>query len=320
MSAIDVSALKLYSVGRVAENKPLSTDEVPVVPIEILGLLDGEIADRKFELIHKGVDDLGRNYEVKVNSYSAIICKWLPLGSSNRATAPDVRRGERVTILRYANSNLFFWTTLGLDDFLRRLETSIWLFSDIPDGTSNEIPNVNNSYSFEVSTHKGLITIRTSKRNQEPYLYTMQFNCKVGCFTVTDDVNNFIELDSAETKITLHNADGTYLSCDKRDIIGYAPRDMKFSVDRDFLLDVGRNMEVNVVGDVSYKCSEFILSASTKATVTAPLITLNGKLSATGAASFGSTMSVAGNSTFAAPMSASGITSSATISGPRGSI
>lgn len=257
----EASGFKLYSFGIAAENKPLTTKTLLVIPIEVLPAMEGELGEESEELKHKGVNSFDEPYEVTVKTRNAIPCKWLQWGS-NRDTAPDVRRGERILIFRVGDSDEeFYWVSMGLDDYLRRLETVRYLFNADPDGLSDSEPSPENSYCLEYSTHEKKITLTTTKLNGEPFAYTVQLNTGEGYFTVTDDAKTFIEMDSAEQRITLHNTTGTFLECNKEDIIGYAVRDANFTA----------------VRNITFKCENFTVEAnntysvkSQKASIKAP--------------------------------------------------
>lgn len=326
MTAENVSKLKLYSYGRVAENKPTSTDIALVIPVEILPLLDGELAVEDTELETTGVDEEGKTYTVKIVTRQAIKCKWLQWGS-NRKTSPDVRRDERVAIYRFGDSDLFYWVSLGLDDHLRRLETVIYRFSNLPDGLSDDELDIDNCHVLEINAHKKLINLTTSKSNGEAFAYTFQFNLAESCVTLADDDDTWIELDSAETKITLHNRDLTEVSLNKRDVFIYAPDHFNFTCDGnytlkvggDFTTTVGGNYKNTVEGNVTYKCTNW-LTTSDKFKVDSPTSEFTGTLKVNGGITGGGSLNISGTSSFGGAMTANGITSSATISGPRGSI
>lgn len=339
MSCPDVSQLKFYSHGRVAENKPTSTNDVLVVPVEILPLLDGDLGADDTELETTGVDEEGKSFTVKITTRMAIKCRWLQWGS-NRHTAPDVRRDERVAIYRFADSDIFFWVAMGLDDHLRRLETVIYRWSNLPDGISDDKLDIDNCHVLEISAHKKLINLTTSDSNGEPFRYTLSFNLDVGCVTLTDNEENYIELDSADTKITIMNKDGTYLSADKRDLKAFAPNDFIFEAQNDMLFTVGNNFNItvggdyqnDVVGNVTYTCTKWLTTAPGGFKVDAPNseftgnVKVGGALGVTGAstmsgsASFKAAASFQAPADFQAPITANGITSTATITGPRSSI
>lgn len=246
-----ISSFKLYSKGIVAENKPTTTDEVLIIPIERMGFLEGEIATEDSDLEVKGVDGAGKPYTVSMQARSALTCKWLPM-DSNRVTAPDVRRGEEVFIYRFADSDDFYWVDSGLAAKLRRLETVSWLFSANPTGDSDDERSVVDSYLFEVSTHKKLITLQTTKKNEEPFAYTIQLNTGTGYFTITDDAGNFVELDSAEKRIKAELNTGTYFEANQQDINLYAPGD---------ITGIAK-------GDINLECTNFNLNADATVNIT----------------------------------------------------
>ncbi|EKD22558.1 MAG: hypothetical protein ACD_84C00046G0002 [uncultured bacterium] len=138
---------------------------------------------------------------------------WLPLGGSNRITAPDVRRGETVVLYRFADSDEFFWVTL-IDDFsLRKLETVVFAFS----GTKVEGVKMDagNTYFLEISTHSKMIHLHTSKANGEPYSYDIQLNTAEGFLQIQDDDGNFFKFDSADRHIVMVNRDQSKVEINK---------------------------------------------------------------------------------------------------------
>ena len=124
-------------------------------------------------------------------------------------------RGERVLLWRYADTDQYYWTTLGMDDYLRKLETVVYAFSDTKD-ESVKVLTPDNAYYLEISTHKKLVTFSTAKSDGEPYAYTFQFDTAAGRVTLADDVGNYMELDSKNTSITLENADDSKVVLDRK--------------------------------------------------------------------------------------------------------
>lgn len=219
---MNTSAFHLYSFGVAADNKQLNSHELEVIPLEVFPLTQGAVNSESQEIKYEGVDQEGKIENLSITVKPSITCKWLQWGS-NRATPPDVRRGERILIYRYADSdNQYYWKETGLDDHLRRLETVVYLFSADPDGLSNTPRSPENSYSIAISTHTKQISINTVKLNGEPFAYQIQLNTDVGAFVIEDDIGNFIQLDSAEHCITLHNADDTDFKLDKENFILFA--------------------------------------------------------------------------------------------------
>lgn len=254
---MEVSQLNIYSIGYVAQNKQLSSKIILVTPIEALPMLDGEVKANPTEVEAKGQNADGKSYTVKVNVDNAVEAEWLAIASPNRSTPPDVRRGERVILWRYGDEDKYYWSSTNLDENLRRLETAVWRFSGTTDEGVKEL-NEKNSYYLEVSTHRKAITLSTSKANGEPYGYVAQFNTDIGCFTVSDDVGNYFELDSQDTKLTLKNMDGTSLSLDKRNILLNAPDNIDAKAGKMIRLSVGGSVLTMTPGSTTLKTPNFI--------------------------------------------------------------
>ena len=217
---MQLSKLHLHSVGYAAENKALSSHDLEVFPAEVTGYIDGEVTSQQQTLFEEGEDAFGAKYKVGVKSSVSIKASWLSF-HSNRKTPPDIRRGMRVFLWRFADVDKYYWTDCNWDDHLKRLETVIWVFSDTTDESTKEL-TPDNSYYLEISTHTGQITLSTCKANGEPYAYLVQLNTKEGAFTVRDDDGNFFDLDSAERTWTVQNKDETMVKLEKRRLMMFA--------------------------------------------------------------------------------------------------
>jgi len=228
MKELDMSQFKMYSFGRVADNKARSSKTINVTPIENASMISGEIASNEKEMVSKGVDASGNHYQTSVVADTAIEAEWLPFGS-NRVTAPDVRRGERVMIWQYADTDAFYWTTTGWDDALRRLETVVYAFSN-NSKVDGEGFNPKDYYFVEVSTHDKHIILRTSKADGEPFEYGFVFDTKNGIVTLADDAGNLFELNSKDTKMSMVLNTGTKVILDKQKILIEAIMEIKMKV------------------------------------------------------------------------------------------
>lgn len=227
------SQLRFYSIGLVANNKPLSTDIIQATPIETLTMLDGELVSNPTDVETSGTDAKGSSYSTKVKMDNAVDAKWWPM-NSNRRTAPDMRRGERVILWQYGDTDEFYWTETGWDDHLRKLETVIFSISATMDEEADSL-DPNNCYSLEMSSHTGQITLRTSKANGEHCIYVIQLNTKDGRILLTDDVGNEFELDTKNTNIQMLNADKTLVQLNKRKIYMYAAESITGKADQSIL-------------------------------------------------------------------------------------
>ena len=250
------STIKFISMGIVAADKPETSKFIEVYPVELLPNVVGEITSAAKSVPRTGTDASGSVYNVTLDVGMSVKAEWM--GSTNRRTSPNVRLGEQVKLYTNSSTGEYWWESSGRDDDLRRLETITWTWNASGVGTDEDIEiTPNNHYSFTMDTRNQLITFTTSKDNGEPFLYTFQLNTCDGQFTFKDDVENIIQVDSAATKITLHNKDNSWFTLDKEFIHMYAPlditaladRDIKLECKRDFFLTVGRDSTVKIERD-----------------------------------------------------------------------
>lgn len=197
----ELSGLRLYSLGIVTKDKPRDTTEITVCPIEDLPLVNGPINDHKVKFTNTLPNGSGATSSSKTEAGMTVTAKWLPLGNSNRGTAPDVYANETVLLLKYGDNDEYWWTTVFNEPGIRRLETVCWMLGDLKDPLKEY--NKETSYWVELSTHDQHLKIHTSRSNGEPFCYDFIINTKEGYVELKDDVGNGIKLDSKEGAITL---------------------------------------------------------------------------------------------------------------------
>jgi hypothetical protein len=203
------SMLRHYSVGIVAANKELSSNEIEVTPIEHLPFVNGQLTNTGTSITASGTDINGAAYQTQVASSVTVKATWLKLSQGNRITSPDVRRGAYVQLWQFGDADKYYWTILLDDSNIRKLETVTHAYS----GTADESENLDatNSYYHEVSTHQGLITLHTSAANNEFTTYDIQLNAAEGYFRFQDGVGNVIIVDSTQNLFSYANSDGSLL-------------------------------------------------------------------------------------------------------------
>lgn len=166
-----------------------------------------------------------------------IKAKWLPL-NSNRFTAPTMRVGERVQIWKESDTGRYWWSSMGLDESLRKRETIIFgISANDADGSGGRDPS--NMYWFEMSSHSQKIALITSKHLGEKAAYQFYFDLAAGKVVLRDDVGNEITLESLERHIKLLNADGTFFELLKKDITGDAPGNITLKAGKTMTLKAG---------------------------------------------------------------------------------
>jgi len=214
------SKFHLYAVGVAAENLKVDTSELEICPIEKLGFLDGEITSDLEAFEDSGVDAEGNAYSVKVESSNSLKAKWFPF-ETNRRTPPNIRRGMRVLIWKYADGDIYFWSDTGLDQKLLRKETVVYVWSN----TDKDVEDLNpdNSWFFRISTHDKTATFATNRSDGETHSVMFQVNIKDGSTFLMDDRKNFFEMDSLENRLEIQNGDGSLVRIHKRDMLVVAP-------------------------------------------------------------------------------------------------
>lgn len=252
-----VSQLRFFSIGVVATNKELSEHFVEILPIEYFNFIDGEILDHTEEYKASGKGIMGNQFEVKIDTTATIRAKWLPLTQTNRITPPDVRRGEQVLIYKFGDVDEYWWCDMMQYKHIRRLETAIWSFSDNREENVEDTPE--STYWFEVSTHKKVVHLHTSKSDEEPFVYDIQINTKDGRIVIQDDDHNYIFLDSAERFIKLHNKDDTYIEMNKRVINIFSHDEINMTTDK-YCLNAKTSIDVKTER-YNEKCDKYTLEA-----------------------------------------------------------
>lgn len=254
---MDVSVFRSVALGMVAENKDLMSDEIAWFPTEWAPMRDGEIASNPVKTTFEATDINGSAISGSMMSDNTMRAFWLP-GTSNRLSAPHVRRGTRVEIFQVADDDKYYWKDLGLDGHLCKLETIIVGISATKNEglTRAQALSANNMYWLELSSHSKKFAFSSAKANGEPFKYEMYFDFDVGEFMLTDDIGNFINLVSKLSLIHLQNDKGTFVKLDKKDINMYAPQDVmakavrniKISAGQQLLMDAGTLASISVGG------------------------------------------------------------------------
>lgn len=224
------SFLKIYSIGIVAANKPLDSNEIEVTPMEDTAANSGELTDNTTKYEAKGANSQGGTFSASIDTTASIKAKWFSGTDTNRVTSPDVRRGEKVVIWRFADSDEYHWQTMEQDDSLRRLETVIYSWCNL--SKENLKKDADSSYWAEVSTHRKVIRLHTSKNDGEPYVYDIQLDTKAGTLTIQDDIDNYIFLDSKNRRIKMKNADDSLVDLNQKAILIEAPDSVTINTKR----------------------------------------------------------------------------------------
>lgn len=193
------SSKKFFSLGYVVEDKAEDSFEILVYPIEAIPTADGQLSfDKNDSLLIKDRD--GNNIATKYEESSNIKCYWYPNGEQNRVTAPDVCKGDIVEIYTYGEQDKYFWSVYAHNRGLRKREKVLFFFSN-KEGIGGDSSN---AYFYLFDTRNKKVHFHTANNDGEACGYDMLWNTASGIMTISDTLNNSIELKSTEGKLTIN--------------------------------------------------------------------------------------------------------------------
>lgn len=272
------SNLEFRSLGFVAKNKSRDTNEIEVYPFEILPNLKTALTSKTVESVKEGISfKTGKPYRSTVKRGMSIKAEWL--GKTNMGLAPDVRWREQVKLYQAGDSDKWYWTSLGRDDDLRRLESLLFYINANPEATDMPLDK-DHLYRLYISSHDKIITLTTTTANGEFTTYEFTFNLKDGKVELRDGEGNYLLLNSAETLIKLFNKDETTIELNRTNILAKSKDKINLET-TDYTLDA-ETVTVNCKTYTENSDTSTIntkvhaVNATSSSTITAPMITLAG--------------------------------------------
>ena len=299
-----VSKLRVVSIGRVVEDGNRTGGKIKVLPIELMPGYNGPLTVQEGELTDEGIDGAENRYSVKVKCANYLNAEWLSI-DTNRKTPPDVMENEQVLVWQYSDADTYYWTSMGRDDDLRRLETIVWAISDLPE-KSDETLDGDNTYFIEFSTHKKSVTLSTAARNGEKCRYHIQANPGEGFLTMQDDIGNLIKMDSVNATITARNVNTSEVQLKRGSISITAPENITVTAGDNITVTAGNNISVkagnnltmqagnnvgiqagvnysmNAGASASLRSGNSLSLSSSVISISAPIIGFSGKVSVGG--------------------------------------
>lgn len=276
----NVSVLHIHSMGVVAAAKSTNSREIQVNLREMSSYMSGESTVDPKQLEYKGTTANGEVVQDKLVTDGNVTAIWLPHGS-NRVTAPDVQPGERVEVWRVGDEDKYYWTEMGLDDDLRRLETIVIAISGSPATSENKTIGDGDWYFVEWSSHKKHLVMSNSKANGEVVQYVAKFDFGGGTFSIADDLENSFVLDSINKLFMMINTDKSMFKIDKKNIEMIAQDTIKLTAKKKIHM-ICTDMLIEANSSFTTKTQTWQVDTNT-ATLNAPGgINLNGPIKHTG--------------------------------------
>lgn len=192
------AGLEYYSLGMVAVDKLEDDNYIKVYPIEILPTVTGDPVDSKDIGITSTTNPFGEIKNSPLTKTNLITAKWLPRGNPNRASAPDVMKGETVYLYRYGGSDKYFWESMYCENDLRKNEKVIYLYSN-----KKEIGPIDKNYYFTIDTKNKFIRLHTDDSDGEYTAYDIDLDTRNGVLTIQDGKKNEITLTSKDDKLLI---------------------------------------------------------------------------------------------------------------------
>ena len=222
-------------IGTAAEDKFYNSNLLKVFVTELFPNLTGSLADQttKENVKIKQVKTKKNtiiNQDISVKTSNIITAEYFGI-FTNRTFSPDIRKGEQVLLIKYLDTDHYYWISLGRDDKLRQLEKFRLAISD----SQKKVKDLDedNIYYIEMDTlHKKSIVIRTSKGDKEKFRYIIHIDAKTNSISIEDDDKNYIHLESDIPRIKCHNKNGCFTDINKDDIFINTIRDLRINVGR----------------------------------------------------------------------------------------
>jgi hypothetical protein len=121
-------------------------------------------------------------------------------------------------IWQVGDEDKYYWTESGLDDNLRRLETVVIAISGSPATTENKDIGDGDWYFIEWSSHKKHFMMSNSKANGEQVQYVIKADYGEALFSLADDLDNNLVLDSLNAMWQITNTDKCLITMSKKNI------------------------------------------------------------------------------------------------------
>lgn len=317
-------------IGVVAENSKYGEERnIFAVPLRLVPNVKGELGFTPYEITTSGIDAKGMSYLDKIKSQSAVTATWWST-ESNRITPPQLRKGELVRLFKEEGDDRIFFSPSNQNLNLRHQETVITAVAAKPMDDHKDIieSNAGNTYSQTMDGVNGLCEIRMADANGEVSPWILQMDGKKGIFTLTDQKNNIITVDTTRTTISLTNADRSTVTLDKKVITVQAPDTVNILADNIVNIKAGKTLNIEAP-TINMKCDKKTLKASnvnwsisSGFKVNCPQTTFSGHVtmgsfstSGGGGGSVGGSMQVGGGMSVGGAVKLNGGTSSGVIYG-----
>lgn len=257
MSNNNRDGLNSLGWGTVAENAIVGKeDQILVFLNEQFPNSSGQLEVNPEIFTTSGNDSKGKHYTIRQNTESTITATFLNR-DTNRITAPQVQKGERVLVYQFDNDKTYYWEPANLDNHKRVQEAVVHAYAaKKPTDGKDLVPTTpENSYTTTVDGINGLIEQRMTEANGEVSPWLTQYDAKNGNMVITDQKGNIIQINTKETTIEIVNADRSHIQL-KRDVINiYSENQLNIEVSNEINI---QTKTLNIKCDTyNHECSTY---------------------------------------------------------------
>jgi hypothetical protein len=221
-----MNLLNCLGVGTVSSTKDTNTNEIMVYLPGFFPNADGRVTTQVQEQEQVSVNASGDEVRSKTLTSNVVPAIWKNMGNNNRLTSPDVREGSQVAIYQVTGQNTYYWTLDGVNAETFRLETVVYGWSASPQLSENTPFDVNNFYTMKVSTHDGLVALRTSQANGELSAFDVQIDGMAGRMSVGASQGSMFVVDDTDQTFTYRNKPGSVVRVDKKKMSIFVPEQL----------------------------------------------------------------------------------------------
>lgn len=213
--------------GKAVEDKEPESRELKVQLDEQMPFMEGELKKIENEV------QVGQGEQIKTTNF--IVATWIGQ-NSNRAFPPDIYRGEQIVVYNYADSDKYYWDSLGRDDNMRHVERI--RFQVANERITVKELSEDNTYLIEMDTlHNKHILIRTSDSDEEEFTYQLKIDAKENRVHLCDNADNEFLIESDTPRVFIRNTDGTYVDLNKKNLVLCAIDDLVLIAGRQIIED-----------------------------------------------------------------------------------
>lgn len=190
--------IEVYGIGIVTEDKEDNSHYVLAFPIERLPGFSGNLTDEEILKISGGLSS-GDVFSATVTKSVTVRARWLR--EDNKITAPDVRKGESIELLKVGESDKFFWRSMG-ESTLRKKESVVNAYSNTDQDVDEEV-TTENSYYTRIDTKNKAVELVTNMNDGEPVKFHILIDTETGVFSYTDSKGNIFKIDAVNGDVLL---------------------------------------------------------------------------------------------------------------------